>query len=690
MTQPILNLLGTAPDYFITYRLTPGDVRVFVGLLALLVPMSVWILELFLVRAPKAQRVVHYTAIGGSLTVLVAQILKVTIGMNGIPYVALTLVLSTAVAAAYRWRRSVREWLVFVAVVPVLAMALFFFSSPAGRYARAGAGASAQESVTNAPVIFLMLDEFPSLSLLNGKGEIDKVRYPNFARLAAKTNWYRNYSTTAEVTHFAIPAALSGVYPQRGLGSTYVDHPNTLFSLVAANHEMNVWESITKLCPPTLCKQSPISSASQGADWHGLLRGLRQVVRQRLDTTKKNEMNVFAVEGAKVPTVPTSLVATTTTTTTVMSPTSSDSPPTSSATTAPSKLPTVAMQNFIAAQQTQIFSKWLESLNDSVKPQMSYLHVLLPHQPWIFLPNGMSYATDEPESQPGETPWEARIKQQRHELQVQYLDNLIGRLIDRLEETNLFDKSLIVLAADHGVSFTAGYGRRFVTGDFANYPSIMHVPLFIHFPGQATGSVIDDNVENVDVLPIIAKQLKFTIPWKVDGIVPEDKDPIRRSTKSLLFVTDPYGSPKRDVPSMSVKFDDFVRQTMTFGHTLTEPNKNLLQFLYDGSQHVDLRFRNVNSLNVRTGPLTLRIDDDVIRQNPQVLIRGVISGKVAASDTFAFARDGVILGTSPVISRDGETRVASLLEPPKTATKSELTVYRVVDGSTLESVTLSK
>ncbi len=685
MTQPLLNLLGTAPDYFITYRLSPGDVRVFVAVLALLVPVSIWVLELLLSRAPRVRRSVHYAAVGGSLTVLVAQVIKVTVGINGITYVALTLVLGTLVVAAYRWWSSMRDWLAFIAIVPILAMALFFFSSPAGRYARAGAGASLQQSVTDAPIIFLMLDEFPSLSLLNGKGEIDAVRYPNFARLAARTNWYRNYSTTAEVTHFAIPAALSGVYPKRGLGSTYVDHPDTLFSLVAENHEMNVWESITKLCPPTVCKKSPISSESQSADWRGLFRGLRQVVRQRLDTTKTNEMNVFAVEGAKVPTTPIS-VATTTATTPSQPGTTASSP----ATTVPSKLPNVAMQTFIAAQQTQVFSQWVDSLTDSAKPQMSYLHVLLPHQPWIFLPNGMTYSTDEPESQPGETAWEARIKQQRHELQVQYLDTLIGRLIDRLEETNLFDKSLIVLAADHGVSFTEGYGRRFVTGDFANYPSIMHVPLFIHFPGQRVGEVIDDNVENVDVLPIIAKQMNFTIPWKVDGVVPEDKDATRRSTKSLLFVTDPYGSPKRNVPSMTVDFDVFAKQTMTSGYTLADPANNLLESLYAGTQHADLRFREVSTLTVRSGPLTFRIDSDVALQNPHVLVRGVISGNVAASDTFVFARDGVILGTSPVISRDGETRVATLLEPPKSSKKTVLTLYRVVDSSTLESVALSK
>lgn len=683
ITQPMLNLLGTAPDFFVSYRFEPSDVRMFVAVLGLSIPVVVWCVELALVRMPRARSIVHYCAIGAFLTVFIAQFVKLTIGLNGIVYVLVTALAGLLVASAYRWWQPVREWLMFLAVVPLLASALFLMSSPAGRYARAVAAESTVAGTSTTPVVFLMLDEFPVLSLLNGKGEIDAGRYPNFARLASISNWYRNYSTTSEVTHMAVPSVLSGTYPKRGLGSTFVDHPDTLFTLLANSHDMNVWEPTTRLCPPTICKKTPATTDTRGADWSGLFDGLRQVFRQRIDTTSKNEMNIFTVGGTKD-------TGTTTTTTTVppSETTTNDgvTTPTNPATKRPMGDLGQAVREFILSQQTRNFDGWIESLEDTAKPQLNFLHVFLPHQPWLFLPNGMSYEVSEPESQPNETEWEIRVKHQRHELQVRYVDSLIGRLLDRLEETGLLDKAVLVVTGDHGVSFRAGYQRRFVTGDFANYPDIMHVPLFVHGPQQTTGAVIDDNVENVDVLPIVADAVGVTIPWRVDGVLPQNKTAAQKQSKTLFFVIDPFTSGKRKVPSLSVDFATFSEQTMTTGYIAKDPIGNQLQWLYDGVPGAELRFRPVSDFSVQGGGLTLRLDAGITKQNPQVLVIGDITGRTSANDTFVFARDGVILGVSPVVNHDGATRVVSLLEPPRTPAQSVLTVYRVVNDTTLESI----
>ena len=56
------------------------------------------------------------------------------------------------------------------------------------------------------------------------------------------------------------------------------------------------------------------------------------------------------------------------------------------------------------------------------------------------------------------------------------------------------DRCLLIVTADHGVSFRAGHSRRLP--DAANLSDIASVPLFIKLPGQTEGRVDDRNVES--------------------------------------------------------------------------------------------------------------------------------------------------------------------------------------------------
>jgi hypothetical protein len=106
--------------------------------------------------------------------------------------------------------------------------------------------------------------------------------------------------------------------------------------------------------------------------------------------------------------------------------------------------------------------------------------------------------------------------QQRHLLQLAFVDRLLGQLVRRLHETGLWDRSLLVVTADHGIAFQPGEKRRPVWPE--NLDEIAYVPLFVKLPHEAGGRIDDRHVQTIDVVPTIAGALGVRIPWPVDGV----------------------------------------------------------------------------------------------------------------------------------------------------------------------------
>jgi hypothetical protein len=172
--------------------------------------------------------------------------------------------------------------------------------------------------------------------------------------------------------------------------------------------------------------------------------------------------------------------------------------------------------------------EFLESIGRSNPAKTLYfLHLLEPHVPWDLLPSGRHYndgsviagITDD--WQPGsyerwrEDPGLVDQGIQRHLLQVGAVDRFMGQLLDRLHESGLYDRALIVVTADHGVSFRSGGWRRHAMPD--NVADIAGVPLFVKYPGQEHGRVDPRFAKTIDILPTIADVLGVRLPWTVDG-----------------------------------------------------------------------------------------------------------------------------------------------------------------------------
>ncbi|MFL5839473.1 MAG: sulfatase-like hydrolase/transferase, partial [Thermoleophilaceae bacterium] len=93
------------------------------------------------------------------------------------------------------------------------------------------------------------------------------------------------------------------------------------------------------------------------------------------------------------------------------------------------------------------------------RPQLWFMHVLLPHEPLRFLPSGRVYeggADPEPGLDGNESfdnEFLTQQAEQRHLLQLEFADRLLRDLLTRLRRTGLYDKAMIVVTADHGITF---------------------------------------------------------------------------------------------------------------------------------------------------------------------------------------------------------------------------------------------
>jgi hypothetical protein len=174
------------------------------------------------------------------------------------------------------------------------------------------------------------------------------------------------------------------------------------------------------------------------------------------------------------------------------------------------------------------FREFVNSIQPSSWPTLHFLHILLPHAPWVFLPSGqrcmlpasrirgLRGVNDQGQDANWWTDdaWAAAQSYQRHLLQVEYVDRLVGSLVKHLRNTGLYDSVLLVITADHGASFRPGDSRRAVTE--TNHADIMSVPLFIKYPHQEQGGIDDRSAENVDILPTVLDVIKMKA-GKLDG-----------------------------------------------------------------------------------------------------------------------------------------------------------------------------
>jgi Sulfatase len=165
----------------------------------------------------------------------------------------------------------------------------------------------------------------------------------------------------------------------------------------------------------------------------------------------------------------------------------------------------------------------IASIRARRRPTLYFHHSLLPHVPWSFGPAGRGRQGFEPGTLPDfSSPlgfadaFLTDHNEQRHLLQVGFVDLQLQQLVARLRATRLYRRALVVVTADHGMSFALGArDRRSATR--ANLHEVAPVPLFVKLPGSERGSVSRSYASTADVLPTVADVLGIRLRRPVDG-----------------------------------------------------------------------------------------------------------------------------------------------------------------------------
>ncbi len=629
IAHPLFDVVSREPAFFVARNTTSAQLALVVVLIGLALPLLLVAVEAVFERLhARAGTFVHVLLVALLVSLVMLPILRRTTAMDTVPLLTITLLLAGGITVAGQRSTVISMFLTALTPAAVIVPAVFLANSDIRGVLVGSDRAGVPTHVDYAPpIVFIVFDEFPTTSLMNRAREIDRHRYPHFARLVDDGTWFRNASTVSSQTVWAVPAIVTGKYPvEPHAVPTSRYYPNNVFSMLGDAYQMTVFGRFLQLCHANTCTYDLEVRDSLAALATDLL-----VVYLHIVTPEP-----FAAE-----------------------------------------LPPI-VGDWSGFARRRIFpgtdgehgrnlpsdeyDRFLQTITPERNGQLYFLHTLTPHMPFQYVPSGARYsAPDYQAHQEGgerlflkSDPWLPVILQQRHLLQVGFADRFIGDLIDHLQAQGIYEDSLIIITADHGSSFRHGMPRR--TAVARDPADIVQVPLIVKFPRRTTGTISDDNVETIDIVPTIADVLAITVPYEVDGR--SLLEPARLERRHKTFVQRSYEQ---------VRIEEYPARLEE--RSLAQKLLHFESGLYGIGPHRWLLGRSIAALELapRTGPVVnladaLQFDDvDVEAEVLPLYVRGTLTGDANERLSLGIGLNGVLVATTVSYRERGQWVFGSVI-----------------------------
>jgi hypothetical protein len=502
LAQPAYDRLGKQSAYLFDLGVRPPSIFLFMAALALGLPAAIFLFQCVAGLCGRRMRdAVHGIAIYLLLMLLTLPVLKRATFLPAEVVFGGALIVAAIAVWSYFEFSSVRAF-VSCCAIGLLAAPVSFFFSPTITSTLFPPQSLQPGHWNPVSTVIVVFDEVCGASLMNVDREIDPDRFPHLAELSRQSTWFRNAASVHPCTDQAVPAILSGRYPTTAWTPSPSDRPQNLFSVLemAAGYDVALFEPVTHMTP----RGHGTGTTDRPGAWRHAAQLLATLSRVFLFHVTPQDYHEY------LPQVPDQWYGMR-----------------GSSDVDRDMRRGVFRYGWDDPRHAQ-FEHFLDCLTDTSRPTLYFMHALVPHVPWSYLPSGRRYTGDFDTLDLmtlrghggfvnlwGHDELHVIQCQQRYLLQLSFVDRLVGKTIERLKEAGLYDQCLLVVTADHGVSFRPDLPRRVIASETLG--DILSVPLFIKRPHQTSGEISDRFVESVDILPTIADVLGIELSDPTDG-----------------------------------------------------------------------------------------------------------------------------------------------------------------------------
>jgi len=404
------------------------------------------------------------------------------------PYILLIVaLLVTMVAVVLILKNQLMRFLSYLSLIIPMIFLNFLFVSPASTLFKSSQGTQTSKGLemNDTPVFLLIFDEFSGLTLQNVKGQLDVSRYPGFAELAQQADYFPNALTSHFQTNVSIPSIVSGNV--RAGNNKGLAPGENLIELFQAKGPVDAYSPIL---PADLLTKQDTKQTSLVSDFVTLYVYIifhQDWIEKKIGAIPETWKG-FGVFFKK--------------------------------------------DEYQKADQRlnpheRQFIDWMKKVDDGgTSSQFHFLHYEIPHAYYTTTSLGRPITNSKPilNTLLDHDPFVENAKlahlnviYHNYMQQSAYTDILLQEFIQVLKRKKLFDKSLIIVTSDHGVSYNRyGPSRRSPMNE-DSWKNIVSVPLFIKYPNQKVGNVNTSFVTTLDLSNTILKVVGIDSPWESVG-----------------------------------------------------------------------------------------------------------------------------------------------------------------------------